>query len=254
MARRVWVALRRVCNMVQNLNCVITANNLVKIYQNGSEELIVLDDVSVKVHKGDFMAILGPSGSGKSTLMNILGCLDLPTSGQYFLDGLDVLGASENELAEIRNKKIGFIFQKFNLMPRLTAQQNVMLPLLYRGMGEEEAMETAREKLSLLGLGARLHHRPNELSGGQQQRVAIARAIVGTPQLLLADEPTGNLDSKSSEDAMEIFKELNHQGNTILIITHDVEVAEKVNKIVYIRDGKLYENHEGSGIKGCSTI
>lgn len=161
------------------------------------------------------MAVLGPSGSGKSTLMNILGCLDPPTSGEYFLDGIDVLKASEDELAEIRNKKIGFVFQKFNLLPRLTALQNVMLPLLYRGVNEEEAMETAKEKLKVLGLGERLRHRPNELSGGQQQRVAIARAIVGNPQLLLADELTGNLDSKSSEDAMQIFKELNHQGNTI---------------------------------------
>ncbi|ABO48866.1 ABC transporter related protein [Desulforamulus reducens MI-1] len=229
--------------MKHNVNCVIDANNLIKIYQNGSEELKVLDDVSIQVYRGDFMVILGPSGSGKSTLMNILGCLDLPTSGQYTLDGLNVLEASDNELAEIRNKKIGFIFQKFNLLPRLTALQNVMLPLLYRGVKEEEALEAAKEKLTILGLGARLFHRPNELSGGQQQRVAIARAIVGNPQLLLADEPTGNLDSKSSEDAIRIFKELNQQGNTIVIITHDVEVAQQVKKIVYIRDGKLYENH-----------
>lgn len=229
--------------MTISSSCVIDANNIVKIYQNGSEELKVLDDVSIKVLHSDFIAVLGPSGSGKSTLMNILGCLDLPTSGQYYLDGLDVLKASENELAEIRNKKIGFIFQKFNLLPRLTALQNVMLPLLYRGVNEGEAMELAREKLTLLGLEARLGHRPNELSGGQQQRVAIARAIVGSPELLLADEPTGNLDSKSSEDAMAIFEELNRQGNTIVIITHNVEVAERVNKLVYIRDGRLYENN-----------
>ncbi|AQS58140.1 ABC transporter ATP-binding protein [Desulforamulus ferrireducens] len=227
---------------MEQQKCVIDAVNLVKIYKNGSEELKVLDNVSIKVFKGDFLAILGPSGSGKSTLMNILGCLDLPTAGEYYLDGLNVLTATDNELAEIRNKKIGFIFQKFNLLPRLTALQNVMLPLLYRGIDEAEAMERAKEKLILLGLGQRLGHRPNELSGGQQQRVAIARAIVGNPQLLLADEPTGNLDSKSSEDAMAIFKELNEQGNTIVIITHDVEVAEQVNKLVYIRDGRLYEN------------
>ncbi|SFR16966.1 ABC transporter ATP-binding protein [Desulfoscipio geothermicus] len=228
--------------MEHGAKIVIDTRQLVKIYQNGSEELKVLDDVNIKVSNSDFIAILGPSGSGKSTLMNILGCLDIPTSGQYYLDGLDVLKASDNELAEIRNKKIGFIFQKFNLLPKLTAVQNVMLPLLYRGVKEEEAWETAREKLSILGLEARLHHRPNELSGGQQQRVAIARAIVGTPQLLLADEPTGNLDSKSSGDAMEIFKELNRQGNTIVIITHDIEVAEQVRKIFYIRDGKIHEN------------
>jgi len=229
--------------MTNSSSCVIDANHIVKIYQNGSEELKVLDDVSIKVFHSDFMAILGPSGSGKSTLMNILGCLDLPTSGQYYLDGLDVLKASENELAEIRNKKIGFIFQKFNLLPRLTALQNVMLPLLYRGIDEGEAMDLAREKLTLLGLEARIGHKPNELSGGQQQRVAIARAIVGSPELLLADEPTGNLDSKSSEDAMAIFEELNRQGNTIVIITHNAEVAERVNKLVYIRDGRLYENN-----------
>ncbi|SHK39742.1 putative ABC transport system ATP-binding protein [Desulforamulus aeronauticus DSM 10349] len=241
--REVWAAHRRECNMVEQKKCVIDAANLVKIYQNGSEELKVLDDVSIQVYDGDFMAVLGPSGSGKSTLMNILGCLDIPTAGEYYLDGLNVLTATENELAEIRNRKIGFIFQKFNLLPRLTALQNVMLPLLYRGMDEGEAGELARGKLTLLGLGERLGHRPNELSGGQQQRVAIARAIVGNPELLLADEPTGNLDSKSSEDAMRIFRELNEQGNTIVIITHDVEVADQVKKLVYIRDGKLYENN-----------
>lgn len=228
--------------MVDDTQCVIDGQNITKVYQNGSEELKVLNDISLKVLKGEYLAILGPSGSGKTTLMNILGCLDTPTTGQYLLDGLDVLKASENQLAEIRNKKIGFIFQKFNLLPRLTALQNVMLPLLYRGVGEEEALGLAREKLTALGLGARLSHRPNELSGGQQQRVAIARAIIGNPQLLLADEPTGNLDRKSSEDAIEIFKELNRQGNTIIIITHNTEVAVKVKKIVYIRDGSIYES------------
>jgi len=229
--------------MIENAKCIIDARNIVKIYQNGSEKLKVLDDVSMQILEGDFIVILGPSGSGKSTLMNILGCLDLPTSGQYYLDGLDVLKAKDNQLAEIRNQKIGFVFQKFNLLPRLTAIQNVMLPLLYRGAKEEEAKESAKEKLKLLGLGERLNHRPNELSGGQQQRVAIARAIVGNPHLVLADEPTGNLDSKSSKDAMEIFKELNRQGNTIVIITHDIEVAEQVKKVIYIRDGRIYDKN-----------
>lgn len=233
--------------MTDSAKCIIDAKNIVKIYQNGAEELKVLDDITIKVFEGDFTAILGPSGSGKSTLMNILGCLDLPTSGQYHLDGLDVLSARDNQLAEIRNKKIGFVFQKFNLLPRLTAIQNVMLPLLYRGINEAEALEQANQKLNLLGLGERLTHRPNELSGGQQQRVAIARAIVGNPNLVLADEPTGNLDSKSSQDAIEIFKELNKQGNTIVIITHDVEVAEQVNKVFYIRDGKIYDDG-GKGV------
>ncbi|SFR09126.1 ABC transporter ATP-binding protein [Desulfoscipio geothermicus] len=229
--------------MIENAKCIIDARNIVKIYQNGSEKLKVLDDVSMQILEGDFIVILGPSGSGKSTLMNLLGCLDLPTSGQYYLDGLDVLKAKDNQLAEIRNQKIGFVFQKFNLLPRLTAIQNVMLPLLYRGAKEEEAKESAKEKLKLLGLGERLNHRPNELSGGQQQRVAIARAIVGNPHLVLADEPTGNLDSKSSKDAMEIFKELNRQGNTIVIITHDIEVAEQVKKVIYIRDGRIYDKN-----------
>ncbi|HBX23623.1 MAG TPA: ABC transporter ATP-binding protein [Desulfotomaculum sp.] len=220
---------------------MIDARNIDKIYKNGAEELKVLDDVTLKVWQGDFTAILGPSGSGKSTLMNILGCLDLPTSGQYNLDDLDVLTAGENQLATIRNQKIGFVFQKFNLLPRLNAVQNVMLPLLYRGVDEDEARETAREKLTVLGLDDRLNHRPNELSGGQQQRVAIARAIVGSPNLVLADEPTGNLDSKSSRDAINIFKELNRHGHTIVIITHDAEVAEQVDKVFYIRDGKINE-------------
>lgn len=219
---------------------IINAMGIVKVYKMGSEELRVLDDVTIQISPGDFTAILGPSGSGKSTLMNILGCLDVPTSGQYWFDNMDVLTATENQLAEIRNRKIGFIFQNFNLLPRLTTLQNVMLPLLYRGVPEAEAVELAQEKLDLLGLGDRLNHRPNELSGGQQQRVAIARATVGNPSLLLADEPTGNLDSKSGADAMKILKDLNEHGNTIIVITHDVEIAKQVKQILYIKDGKVY--------------
>ncbi len=225
--------------MSDNGQCIVDARNIDKVYKNGTEELKVLDDVTLQVWRGDFTAILGPSGSGKSTLMNILGCLDLPTSGSYLLDGLDVLKAGDNQLAEIRNQKIGFIFQKFNLLPRLTAVQNVLLPLLYRGVEESEAREIAREKLALLGLEDRLAHRPNELSGGQQQRVAIARAIAGNPDLVLADEPTGNLDSKSSRDAIKIFKELNRHGHTIVVITHDAEVAEQAAGVFYIRDGRI---------------
>jgi len=202
----------------------------------------VLDDVSITVRENDYTAILGPSGSGKSTLMNVLGCLDLPTSGQYYLDGIDVIKAKEDQLADMRNNKIGFVFQKFNLMPRLTALQNVMLPLLYRGVEEKEATLRAKEKLTALGLENRFKHRPNELSGGQQQRVAIARALIGDPPLLLADEPTGNLDSKSSSDAIKIFKELHEQGNTILVITHNKELAEQMERVIYIRDGRLFEN------------
>lgn len=226
---------------------IIDARNVVKVYQSGSEELKVLDNISLTVQENDFVAILGPSGSGKSTLLNILGCLDLPTSGQYFLDGIDVLKARDNQLAEIRNKKLGFVFQQFNLLPRLTVLQNVILPLLYRGVNEDEAVASAKEKLKHLGLDHRLDHRPFQLSGGEQQRVAIARAIIGNPRLILADEPTGNLDSKSRENVMEIFQELNGQGNTIVMITHDPEVAEQAKKVLYIRDGKILESDRKSG-------
>nr|WP_028990818.1 ABC transporter ATP-binding protein [Thermacetogenium phaeum] len=226
---------------------MIDARNIVKVYQSGSEELKVLDNISLTVQENDFVAILGPSGSGKSTLLNILGCLDLPTSGQYFLDGIDVLKARDNQLAEIRNKKVGFVFQQFNLLPRLTVLQNVTLPLLYRGVNEDEAVASAKEKLKQLGLDHRLDHRPSQLSGGEQQRVAIARAIIGSPRLILADEPTGNLDSKSRENVMEIFQELDGQGNTIVMITHDPEVAERAKKVLYIRDGKILESDRKSG-------
>lgn len=228
--------------MGENRLPVIDMRDIVKVYQSGSEQLRVLDNVSFQVTRKDFVAILGPSGSGKSTLMHILGCLELPTSGEYYLDGLNVLRLKENQLAEIRNKKLGFVFQKFNLLPRLTAIQNVVLPLLYRGIDEKEAMKLAEEKLRLLGLGERLKHRPSELSGGEQQRVAIARAIVGNPEVILADEPTGNLDSKSTRDVIQVFQELNSQGNTIVIITHDAEVARRANRVFHIRDGKIYDD------------
>lgn len=220
---------------------IIETRDLVKTYQSGREELRALDGVSLKVQKGEFLAVLGPSGSGKSTLMHILGCLDLPSAGQYFLDSENVLVDKDEKLAEIRNRKIGFVFQKFNLLPRFTALQNVMIPLLYRGEEEKKAKEIAAKKLAMVGLENRLHHRPNELSGGQQQRVAIARSLVGDPPLILADEPTGNLDSKSGKDVMKIFKDLNETGNTIVLITHDHEVATQTGRVVYIRDGKVAE-------------
>lgn len=221
---------------------IIKSEALVKTYTSGKEELRALDGVSLSVHKGEFLAVLGPSGSGKSTLMHILGCLDLPTSGQYFLDNENVLINNDEKLAEIRNRKIGFVFQKFNLLPRFTALYNVMIPLLFRGIEEELAKEVAARKLEMVGLENRIHHRPNELSGGQQQRVAIARSLVGDPPLVLADEPTGNLDSKSGRDVMNIFKELNSAGNTIVLITHDNEVAEETKRVVYIRDGILTDD------------
>ncbi|NLI91771.1 MAG: ABC transporter ATP-binding protein [Peptococcaceae bacterium] len=220
---------------------MIKTEALVKTYQSGKEKLRVLDEVSLRVEKGEFLAILGPSGSGKSTLMHILGCLDLPSQGQYFLDNENVLIHNDEKLAEIRNRKIGFVFQKFNLLPRFTALQNVMIPLLYRGEEDKKARETAVKVLEMVGLENRLHHKPNELSGGQQQRVAIARSLVGDPPLLLADEPTGNLDSKSGQDVMNIFKDLNKIGNTIVLITHDLEVAREARRVAFIRDGKLSE-------------
>lgn len=220
---------------------IIETRDLVKTYQSGQEELRALDGISLTVQKGEFLAVLGPSGSGKSTLMHILGCLDLPSAGQYFLDSENVLVNQDEKLAEIRNRKIGFVFQKFNLLPRFTALQNVMIPLLYRGEAEKKAIEIASKKLEMVGLENRLHHRPNELSGGQQQRVAIARSLVGNPPLILADEPSGNLDSKSGKDVMNIFKGLNEAGNTIVLITHDNEVAKQTKRVVYIRDGKLAE-------------
>ena len=222
--------------------CIIDTRNLYKIYQNGSEELTVLNDVSLKVSQGEFLAVLGPSGSGKSTLMNILGCLDKPSSGEYYLDELNVLEAQDDELAEIRNHKIGFVFQQFNLLPRLSALQNVSLPLLYRGISEKDSRQKAKEILCRLGMEDRLQHHPNELSGGQQQRVAIARAMITEPHLLLADEPTGNLDSKSSQEVMKLLHELHEQDHTIVVITHDQEVARQVGKVIYIRDGKVYDN------------
>lgn len=218
---------------------IIKTENLIKSYISGKEELRALDGVSLTVERGEFLSVLGPSGSGKSTLMHILGCLDLPTSGQYYLDNENVLINNDEKVAEIRKRKIGFVFQKFNLLPRFTALYNVMIPLLYRGEDEEKAKEIAAAKLAMVGLENRVNHKPNELSGGQQQRVAIARSLVGEPPLLLADEPTGNLDSKSGKDVMNIFQELNSNGNTIVLITHDHEVAQKTKRIVYIRDGKL---------------
>jgi putative ABC transport system ATP-binding protein len=228
--------------MTNTTKCTIETRNIDKIYQNGGEDLKVLDNINLKVYEGSFIAILGPSGSGKSTLMNILGCLDVPSRGEYYLDGINVLDANDNELAQIRNQNIGFVFQQFNLLPKMNAIQNVMLPLLYRGISEAECSQKAVDALNRLGLGDRLRHRPQQLSGGQQQRVAIARAIITNPNLVLADEPTGNLDSKSSQEVMKIFHELNRKGHTIVVITHDQEVAEEIGEIIYIRDGKLYEN------------
>jgi len=213
-----------------------------KYYQTGPVTVKALDGVNVYVETGELLAIIGPSGSGKSTMMNMLGCLDVPTGGEYYLDGREISKFDEDELADIRNKKVGFIFQNFNLLSRLTALENVELPLIYRGMGTAERRERATKALSMVGLQDRIHHTPTELSGGQQQRVAIARALAGDPPVILADEPTGNLDSRSGKEVMEILKDLHTNGKTVIIITHDLNVAGQVERIIKMQDGRIVNN------------
>lgn len=216
--------------------------NLSKIYRIGNVEVKALDDISLNIDKHEFVSIIGPSGSGKSTLMNMIGLLDVPTQGKYYLDGTEVIGLTDNQLADIRNHKIGFIFQGFNLIQKLNALENVELPLIYQGKSAKERYEKSVGALNLVGLGDRIHHRPTELSGGQQQRVAIARALVGNPPIILADEPTGNLDSKSGKDIMRMLKELHAQGNTIILITHDNDIAMQAKRVVRIQDGQITED------------
>ncbi len=220
---------------------MIRIKDLSKCYRIGDEEVHALDHASLHVAPGEFVGIIGPSGSGKSTLMNIIGCLDIADSGEYLLDGIPIENYSENELAHIRNRKIGFVFQSFNLIPKLTAEENVELPLIYQGTKKEERTERVSAALERVKLGKRANHFPTELSGGQQQRVAIARAIVTRPSLILADEPTGNLDSKTTVEIMDIFHELHSQGNTIVLITHDDSVAAQAGRRVRILDGHLTE-------------
>ena len=218
---------------------MIDLKGIKKIYANGDIQVAALSGVDLHVGASEFVSIMGPSGSGKSTMMNILGCLDTPTEGEYYLDGVDVAKASGDDLAVIRNRKIGFVFQGFNLLARTTAVENVELPLLYAGIGGKERRARAITALESVGLGDRIHHRPKELSGGQQQRVAIARALVTNPSIILADEPTGNLDSRSSEEVMAIFQRLHASGNTIIIITHEPDIAEFTGRIVRFRDGHI---------------
>ena len=218
---------------------IITVDNINKTYKNGSLELQVLKNISFKVDKGEFLAIMGSSGSGKSTMMNILGCLDNQYEGRYILDGIDISKSTENELSEIRNKKIGFIFQSFNLLPRLTALENVELPLVYSSIPKEKRHKRANELLEMVGLKDRTHHRPNELSGGQRQRVAIARALVNNPSIILADEPTGNLDSKSEAEIIEILQKLNKMGKTIIIVTHEPSIGEIAERKIVFKDGEI---------------
>lgn len=230
---------------------LIKVENLHKIYNPGENEVRALDGISLEIQKGEFVAIIGHSGSGKSTLMNVLGCLDVPTSGNYFLNGHDVSKLSDNNLSDIRNREIGFIFQGFNLIANLNAVENVELPLIYRGIGKQRRKMIATKALSKVGLGTRMKHRPNELSGGQQQRVAVARAIAAQPPIILADEPTGNLDTKSSKEILEILKALHNGGRTVIIITHDDDIAHQVKRVVRILDGRIEADYLNEGREGA---
>ena len=226
---------------------LIEVEDLVKIYRTGDVELRALDGVSFSVAHGEFVAVMGPSGSGKSTTMNMLGCLDSPTEGRYLLDGRDVARLSGDELAKVRNEKLGFVFQGFNLLPRLSAVDNVALPLVYSGVPSRERSERAREALERVGLGARLKHRPNQMSGGQQQRVAIARALVGRAPLILADEPTGNLDTRTSEEIMDLLVEVNREGKTVVLVTHEPDIAAYARRVLHFKDGRLVSDETASG-------
>lgn len=219
------------------MNEIIVVKNIEKAYKIGKEVIYALRDVSLTVNKNEYVALMGPSGSGKSTLMNMLGCLDSPTNGEYILNGKSVAKMSDSELAEVRNKEIGFVFQTFNLLPRSTTLENVALPLVYAGMAKAEREKRAKEVLEQVGLGNRMTHKPNELSGGQRQRVAIARALVNNPAIILADEPTGNLDSKTSIEIMGLLEEIHNHGNTIILVTHEEDIAMHAHRIVRLRDG-----------------
>lgn len=223
---------------------MIVAKGLAKVYKMGEEEVHALRGVTFQITQGEFVAIMGPSGSGKSTLLQILGCLDQPTSGELMLDGIDVRRASDDRLAEVRNQKVGFIFQKFNLMPKATAVENVELPLVYAGVRAKERRSRAIDVLERVGLGDRLRHRPNELSGGQRQRVAVARALVTSPAFILADEPTGNLDTKTGDQIMGLFTKLNTEGNTLIVVTHEASIAEQTRRVIQLLDGDIVEDRQ----------
>ena len=224
------------------MGALVEVRDVCKIYNPGENEVRALDHVDVTIQENEFVAIIGHSGSGKSTLMNMLGCLDVPTSGTYFLHGQDVSGMSDDELSDVRNREIGFIFQGFNLIPSLTAEENVELPLIYRRVGKRERKQLARQALEKVGLSHRMFHKPSEMSGGQQQRVAIARAIAQAPPIILADEPTGNLDSHSTREIMGILKKLHQDGHTVILITHDNDIAARAERVIRIRDGIIAED------------
>ncbi len=233
---------------------IISTSEISRKYVMGSEVIMALQSISIDIDKGEYVAFMGPSGSGKSTLMNIIGCLDTPSSGTYILNNHDVSDLTENELAEIRNKEIGFVFQTFNLLPRATALENVALPLIYAGMGSADREEKALESLASVGLEDRAHHKPNELSGGQRQRVAIARALVNDPSIILADEPTGNLDSKTSYGIMDLFQELHDQGNTIIMVTHEEDIAAYAHRIIRLRDGLIETDELNKNVRKSEVV
>ena len=228
---------------------VIRINNLTKTYVMGHTKVRALRGIELRIDTNDYVALMGPSGSGKSTLMNLLGCLDTPTDGSYFLDGKDASKMDDTELANIRNEKIGFVFQTFNLLPRQSTLENVALPLVYAGISRKEREERARQVLESVGLGDRTDHKPNELSGGQRQRVAIARALVNKPAIILADEPTGNLDTKTSIEIMEIFEKIHNEGNTVILVTHEPDIAEHAHRIVRLRDGEVESDIRNENIR-----
>ena len=231
---------------------LIIINDIGRKYVIGAEVIHALKSVSLNINKGEFVALMGPSGSGKSTLMNILGCLDTPTKGDYILNGIHVSEMTDNELAEVRNKEIGFVFQTFNLLPRSSSLDNVALPLVYAGVGREEREERARHTLENVGLGNRVGHKPNELSGGQRQRVAVARALINNPSIILADEPTGNLDTKTSVEIMGLLEDIHAKGNTIILVTHEEDIAQHAHRIVRMRDGLIEKDYLNESIKTVS--
>jgi putative ABC transport system ATP-binding protein len=233
---------------------LIKIKDLGRKYIIGAETIHALKSVTLNINKGEFVALMGPSGSGKSTLMNLLGCLDTPTKGEYILNGINVSEMSESELATVRNKEIGFVFQTFNLLPRSTAQDNVALPLIYAGVKKKDRDQRSIQALENVGLGNRVHHKPNELSGGQRQRVAVARALINNPSIILADEPTGNLDSKTSEEIMGLIEDIHAKGNTIIIVTHEEDIAQHAHRIVRMRDGLIEEDFLNENIKTIASL